>query len=272
MSPASCRNVLENSERMPIAVATPSAPDDGEMATSYAALLGTRVALVIGNAAYQSVAHLPNATNDAELTARALREAGFSDVTVAKDLDRAGMVAALQDFGAKADKADWAFVYYAGHGIEMGGRNFLIPVDAKLRQERHIEDEAIALDRILASAQGARTIRLIVLDACRDNPFATQMEASGATRSIGRGLARVETSGATLVLFAAREGTTAADGDGTNSPFATAFANRIVEPGVEISLTLRRLSADVLKATGNIQEPVQYGRLPEQEVYFIPPR
>lgn len=272
LSISSCRAVLAGADRPGVAPADASATQPKAAASpAAAATLGKRVALVIGNSAYRSVAHLPNAGNDADLTAAVLRKVGFADVTVAKDLDRAGMIAALQEFGTKADSADWAVVYYAGHGIEVGGRNFLIPVDAQLKRERHVEDEAIALDRVMTSTEGAKTIRLIALDACRDNPFEGRMKAANGVRSIGRGLARVEPDGATLVLFAAKEGTTAADGTGSNSPFAAAFANRIVEPGVEINFVIRRLQNDVVSATGSAQQPVMYGTMPLQELYFIPP-
>jgi tetratricopeptide (TPR) repeat protein len=234
------------------------------------AVFGRRVALVIGNSAYRTVAALPNAVADADLTAKALRAAGFAEVTVVKDLDRESLIAALRDFRSRTDEADWAVVYYAGHGIEVAGQNFLIPIDAALKDQRDVEDEAVNLNRVLASVEGARKLRLVALDACRDNPFVARMTVTGGTRSIGRGLARVEPEGATVVLFAAKEGTTAADGDDGNSPFAQAFATRIVEPGVEISLALRRLSDDVYKNTEQKQEPVQYGRLPVEELYFVP--
>jgi hypothetical protein len=272
LSVSSCRAVLAAGDRPGIANAEASAAKPQKANTAASLTFGRRVALVIGNSAYRSVAHLPNAANDADLTAAALRKAGFTDVTIGKDLDRAGMVAVLQEFGTKADGADWVVVYYAGHGIEVAGRNFLIPVDAQLKHERHVEDEAIALDRVMTSAEGAKTIRLIALDACRDNPFEIRMKTANGTRSISRGLARVEPDSATLVLFAAKEGTTAADGVGSNSPFATAFAKRILEPGVEISFVMRRLRADVVNATGSAQQPVIYGNLPLQEVYFIPPQ
>ena len=229
-----------------------------------------RVALVIGNSAYQTVSGLPNAANDAELMGNALRAAGFADVTVVKNQDRAGLVRALRDFRAKADKADWALVYYAGHGIEVGGKNFLIPVDAALRDERDVDSEAVSLDQVLTSVEGAGKLRLIALDACRENPFAAQMHRAGASRAIGRGLARVEPNDATLVFYAAKDGTTAADGDGTSSPFAEAFAKRIAEPGVEVNLVLRYVINDVEKATGNAQRPVFYGSLPPTLLFFKP--
>jgi len=125
----------------------------------------TRVVLVIGNSTYQFVPFLPNPSNDAELAANAFRTAGFSDVTIVKDLDRDGLTGALKAFQRKADDADWAVIYYAGHGIEVDGDNFLIPVDAALKDARDIEDEAISLDRLLRSIEGADKLRLVVLDA-----------------------------------------------------------------------------------------------------------
>jgi len=227
-----------------------------------------RVALVIGNSGYRMVAGLPNAANDADLVGKALKSAGFSDVAVVKDLDRAGMVAALKDFRGKADKAEWALIYYAGHGIEVGGKNYLVPVDAVLRDARDVETEAISLDQVLTSVDGARTLRLIALDACRENPFAAQMNRPGAQRAIGRGLARIEPGDATLVFYAAKDGTTAADGDGLDSPFAQAFAKRITEPGVEVNLVLRFVINDVENATGHAQRPVFYGSLPPTLLFF----
>ena len=227
-----------------------------------------RVALVIGNSGYRTVAGLPNASNDADLVGKALKSAGFSDVAVVKDLDRAGLVAALKDFRGKADKAEWALIYYAGHGIEVGGKNYLVPVDAVLRDARDVETEAISLDQVLTSVDGARTLRLIALDACRENPFAAQMNRPGAQRAIGRGLARIEPGDATLVFYAAKDGTTAADGDGVDSPFAQAFAKRIAEPGVEVNLVLRFVISDVEKATGHAQRPVFYGSLPPTLLFF----
>jgi hypothetical protein len=228
-----------------------------------------RVALVIGNAAYRNVAILPNPHSDADLVANTFKIAGFDEVLVFVDQDRAGLVGALRAFGELADGADWAVVYFAGHGIEVAGQNFLIPVDAALQRERDVGDEAISVERVIASTEGAQSVRMVILDACRDNPFATRMVRSDPTRSASRGLARIEPEASTLVLFAAREGTTAADGTGPNSPFAEAFARQMAVEGVEVGLALRRLSADVFRATGRKQEPVAYGRLPEKELFFV---
>ena len=234
-----------------------------------AAQSGKRVALVIANAAYSNVPRLTNPPADAALVAGSLRRAGFSSVITVRDADKAALESALQRFGAEAEGADVAMVYYAGHGIEVAGRNFLIPVSARLVRERDADVEAVALDTVLRQAEGAK-LRLVVLDACRENPFAVSMTRAGQGRSIGRGLGRVEPDGDTLVVYAAKAGAIAADGDGANSPFARALSTRIVEPGLEISLLFRRVRDDVLTATRRQQEPFTYGSLSGSEFYFVP--
>ncbi|MDQ0472998.1 caspase family protein [Labrys wisconsinensis] len=250
LAPASARPAIE-----PQVVITPSAA------------VGRRVALVIGNSSYRAVTELPNPARDADLVGGALRQAGV-DVTVAHDLDRSGMVAALNAFADKADGADWAIVYYAGHGIEMDGHNYLIPVDAILASDRSVEDETVSLDRMMSTINGAKQLKLVVLDACRNNPFHPKITA--LNRSIDRGLSRVEPDGATLVVYAAKEGTVAKDGTGTDSPFAVSFAKRIDEPGVEINKVLRFVRQDVLEATDREQEPFVYGSLPPTDFFFVP--
>ena len=226
---------------------------------------------MIGNSAYRAVGLLPNPAKDAELVGAALRQAGI-EVTVDHDLDREGMIAALRAFTLKANSADWAVIYYAGHGLEVGGTNYLIPVDAKLETDLDVSDEAISLERMMAAIQGARRLKLVVLDACRNNPFARQMKVTVANRSIGRGLAPAEPTGATLVAYAAKEGTTAQDGDSGDSPFASSFAKRVVEPGVEINIVFRYVRKDVLESTNNEQEPFVYGSLPPDNFYFVAPK
>ena len=230
-----------------------------------------RVALVIGNSAYQKTGRLANPANDASAIAEALRATGFDEVSVVLDADRAAMVDALQAFGPAADAADWAVVYFAGHGIEIGGRNFLIPIDAELASDRDVADEAVTLERVLSAIEGARKLRLVVLDACRNNPFIASMATSSPSRSVGRGLARVEPSRATLVAFAAKEGTLAADGTDGNSPFAAALARRMREAGLEINKVFRFVRSDVLAATDGRQEPFVYGSLPPEDFFFQPP-
>lgn len=230
-----------------------------------------RVALVIGNSAYTAVPALTNPASDAATVAGALKLAGFTNVIISKDLTRAGLVAALQSFARAADNADWAVIYYAGHGVEIAGVNYIVPVDAKLVSDRDVLDETVSLERVMATVEGAKKLRLVVLDACRNNPFVAKMKVSTASRSIGRGLAMVEPSQATLVAYAAKHGSIASDGNGANSPFAAAFAKRLVEPGVEINKVFRQIRSDVLEATGNEQEPYLYGSLPPDDFFFVPP-
>jgi len=240
-------------------------------APSVPGIAETRVALVIGNSAYEKTGQLANPTKDADLIAEALKRTGFDHVDTALDLDRGGMVRALQDFGTRADEADWAVVYFAGHGLEIGGVNYLVPVDARLISDRDVADEAITLERVLAAVEGADKLRLVVLDACRNNPFLAAMQSTSATRSVGRGLARVEPSRATLVAYAAKEGTLAADGAAGNSPFAAALAKRMTESGLEINKVFRFVRSDVLATTEGRQEPFVYGSLPPQDFFFVPP-
>ncbi|MFO1183518.1 MAG: SUMF1/EgtB/PvdO family nonheme iron enzyme [Bauldia sp.] len=232
-----------------------------------------RVALVIGNSAYRTVGALPNPANDAKLMKSGLEAAGFT-VTLAESVGRDAFVTSLRNFRDQADGADWAVVYYAGHGMEIGGTNYLIPVDARLAQDRDIAFEAIPLDQVLAAIEGARGLRMVILDACRNNPFAQTMTRSGGPgRDIGRGLAVVEPTRATLVAYAAKAGTIAADGTGANSPYASSLAKRIAEPGVEVNKLFRLVRDDVLEATGQKQEPFTYGSLPgRQDFYFRPPQ
>ena len=193
-----------------------------------------RVALVIGNSAYKSVPRLTNPVSDAGLIGGMLKRAGFDAVDVRQDLSAADMRKALREFGTKTRDADVAVVYCAGHGMEVDGNNYLIPTDAVLETDTDVYDEAFPLDRVLVSIESAKQLRLVILDACRDNPFAKTMKRTVASRAIGRGLAKVEpTSPNTMVAFAAKAGSTASDGDSRNSPFATALADHLPKPGLD---------------------------------------
>ena len=163
---------------------------------SQPALAEKRVALVIGNSAYQNVARLSNPANDATAMTETLKGAGFDVVETLRDLKTSEMRRALRDFSDKTRDADVAVVYYAGHGIEVDGTNYLVPVDAVLERDIDIYDEAFALDRILVAIEPARQLRLVILDACRDNPFAKTMKRTIGSRAVGRGLAKVEPSSA----------------------------------------------------------------------------
>lgn len=233
---------------------------------------GSRVALVIGNSSYRNVSNLPNPQRDAAQIADTLRSVGFQNVMLATDLTRDKMISALRDFAALAEQAEWALVYYAGHGIEVGGANYLLPVDARIRTDADVSLEAISLDQVINVAERASKLRLIVLDACRDNPFASQMRRTlaTATRSVTRGLAQVEPSAGTLVAYAAKHGETALDGSGTNSPFATALIKNMLTPGLEVRRLFDNVRDDVMDLTRSRQQPFSYGSISgRQDFYFI---
>lgn len=239
------------------------------MSPGRAAPTETRVALVIGNSGYVAAPRLDNPRRDAVRVAGSLREAGFQTVTVVSDAGRAALIAALNQFSEAAERADWAVIYFAGHGLEIDGINYVVPVDARLRDDRAIGDEAVPLERLLHAIESARKLRLVILDACRDNPFITAMRRTTMTRSIGRGLARLEPEGGTLVAFAAKHGQTALDGDGDHSPFVQALARRLTTPGLEIDKLFRLVRDDVMAATGKRQEPFVYGSLPGEDFFFV---
>ena len=212
-----------------------------------------RFALVIGNNDYRNVAKLNNAANDAHDIGAALASAGF-DVTYGFDLSLSETLEALKTFRAKAAGADAAVLYYSGHGIEVERRNFMIPVDAKLASARDVEFETVPLDITMAAVDGAKRMSLVIMDACRNNPFLVVMRQDGVKRSIGRGLAAVEPPGNTIVAYAARDGTEASDGIGRNSPYAAAMIKALNEEGLEIGQLFRQVRDDVLEATAGVQQ------------------
>jgi uncharacterized caspase-like protein len=232
-----------------------------------------RVALVLGNSTYQNVPPLSNPINDGGLMAATFKQAGFDVVESRFDLTALETRRILRDFADKARDADIAVVYYAGHGMEVDGTNYLIPVDARLERDTDVYDEAFSLDRILVAVEPAKQLRLVILDACRDNPFARNMKHSMASRSIGRGLARVEpTNTNTLIAYSAKAGSTAQDGDGKNSPFTTALSQHLTTPGLDVRKAFGFVRDDVLKSTGNRQEPFVYGSLGGNDVPLVPAR
>ncbi|MHC2785028.1 putative caspase-like protein [Bradyrhizobium liaoningense] len=230
-----------------------------------------RVALVIGNSAYKSVPRLANPANDAGLIGGMLRKAGFDTVDVRQDLSAPEMRKALREFSGRTRDADVAVIYYAGHGLELDGTNYLIPTDAALETDTDVYDEALPIDRVLVSIEPAKQLRLVILDACRDNPFAKTMKRTVASRAIGRGLAKVEpTTPNTMIAFAAKAGSTASDGDTRNSPFATALADHLPKPGLDLRKAFGFVRDDVLKSTANKQEPFVYGSLGGDDVPLVP--
>ncbi|MBI5318460.1 caspase family protein [Bradyrhizobium sp.] len=232
-----------------------------------------RVALVVGNSKYQTVPQLPNPSRDANSVADMFRNAGFDTVEIQLNVGNLEFKRSIRRFETLADQADFAVVYYAGHGLELGGVNYLIPTDARLASDRDAEDEAIPLERLVSSADGARRLRLIILDACRDNPFVTTMrrERKTATRAVLAGLGRVEpTSTDTLIAYAAKAGSTAEDGSGEHSPFTTALLKNLTVPGLDVRLAFGRVRDEVMKATANKQEPFVYGSLGGGNISLVP--
>src|SRR6266481_1656452 len=230
-----------------------------------------RVALVIGNSDYQKVESLSNAARDADAMSEMFKSAGFNVVEFRRDLGVNDMRRALRDFSDDVRDADVAIVYYAGHGMEIEGTNYLIPVDATLERDIDAFDEAIPLDRVLTVIEPARQLRLIILDACRDNPFSKIIKHTIASRAVGRGLAKVEpASPNTLIAFAAKAGSTATDGDDKNSPFTAALLKYLPRPGLDLRKAFGFVRDDVLRVTHNRQEPFIYGSLGGEDVALVP--
>ena len=215
----------------------------------------TRVALVIGNGAYAHVPHLPNPTHDAQDVAAALKRTGFQ-VILGTDLDQAGMQNAAISFARAARTADVAVFYYSGHAMQFAGVNYLIPVDAELRDEADLRRMA-RVDDILGDLQQAKNLRILVLDSCRDNPLADELKRSiGTTRgvSIGRGLAKMESPDGTIISYSTQAGRTAQDGSDRNSPYTTAFLQH-VEDKDDIATVFHRIGASVYQTTKGTQVP-----------------
>ncbi len=243
--------------------------------TSWAALCQPsvaqgRVALVIGNSNYRNVPALPNPTADAADVAASLERLGFA-VTQLKDAGFDDLRHALIGFGDKARGADMAIIYFAGHGMEIAGENWIVPVDAELRTDIDTENEAVGLKSLMLAVAGARDIGLVILDACRNDPFDATMKRSGRSRAVTRGLAPIEPNDNVLVAFSAKDGTTAADGEGRHSPFTAALLQHMETPGLEINFLFRNVRDDVLAATNRRQQPFVYGSLSREAVYLKPP-
>ncbi|MEP2988826.1 MAG: caspase family protein [Parasphingorhabdus sp.] len=224
-----------------------------------------KVALIIGNSNYDHTTTLANPVNDAMLIAASADEAGFDDVTMALDLTTDDFQQTLREFRKKADGADVAMVYYAGHGIEGQGKNWLIPVNAELNASLDLPYEAMELDRVMESLSGAQ-IRMVVLDACRNNPFARSWKSS--TRAVNRGLAGIEVDDV-LVIYAAAPGQTAMDGGGVHSPFAASFATRLPQAGLPVQLLGGMVRDDVLSETGGSQRPFVSASITGTPVYLV---
>ena len=238
---------------------------NGIVMKAVAPLSENRMALVIGNSAYQNVAALRNAERDARAIAEKFRDLGFRSVRLVNNLKREQLIAVLENFAKEADGADWAVVYFAGHGMEIGGSNWLMPVDASVKNA-DVQSQAVSLDQVIASVAQAKKLRLVILDACRDNPF---QPPAANVQGFARGLGRIEPGNTTLVAYAAKHGQVAFDGDGNNSPFVESLLKHLDTPGLEINRLFRRVADEVVNKTKR-QEPFTYGRLPDDDFYFKP--
>jgi hypothetical protein len=223
-----------------------------------AAKADKRVAFVVGNGTYKNVAALPNPAIDAKSMAGVLRNIGF-DVVEGTNLTRDKMTERLLEFGKKAQGADVALFFYAGHGIAINGTNYLLPIDADIKSEMDVKlGAAINIDLTLDQTMGDAKVKLVFLDACRDNPFAAKMKSNSATRSVNvqTGLAEMKSGEGTLIAFATGPGQTALDGqEGTNSPFTRALLANIATPGVEIQQAMTKVRAQVNEETNKGQLP-----------------
>src|ERR1700742_3432995 len=217
-----------------------------------------RVAFVVGNGAYKNVAQLPNPAIDAKAMAKVLRNVGF-DVVEGTNLSRDKMTEKLLEFGKKAEGSDVALFFYAGHGIAIDGTNYLLPVDADIKSEMDVKlGSAINVDTTLEQTMADAKVKLVFLDACRDNPFAGKIKPNSATRSLSvqSGLAEMKSSEGTLIAFATGPGQTPLDGEvGTNSPFTRALMANIAQPGIEIQQAMTKVRAEVNEETNKNQLP-----------------
>jgi hypothetical protein len=223
-----------------------------------------RVALVVGNSAYVHANALSNPANDAGDVAATLKVVGF-DVILGLDLDKRGFDAKVRDFSKVLADADTALFFYAGHGLQVAGRNYLVPIDAQLQNERDLDFEAMLLDFVLKQMEIERDgkTNIVFLDACRDNPLARNLARSMGTRSgnIGRGLAQVQTGVGTFIAYSTQPGNVALDGDGRNSPFTAALVKGVKEPGRNLTAVMIEVRKEVLAATSGKQVPWDHSAL-----------
>jgi len=224
----------------------------------------SRIALVIGNSAYANAIPLTNPANDAKDMAASLEGLGFK-VILGLDLDKRALDLKVRDYVRALSGADVALFFYAGHGLQLGGQNYLVPIDAKLEGERDLDFEATRLDFVLRQMELERESKtnLVFLDACRDNPLARNLARSMGTRSasIGQGLAQVQTGVGTFITYSTQPGNVALDGSGRNSPFAAALLKRIAEPDRNLTSLMIDVRKDVLSATGGKQVPWDHSSL-----------
>src|SRR5262249_20155732 len=237
------------------------------LATSPSHSAQIRVALVVGNSAYSSVPALANPANDAADVSQSLQRLGFN-VTTLTDAKFDAFRHALIEFGRAARGADMAIVFFAGHGVEIAGENWLLPVDVELKNDIDADTEAVSLRSAMLAVSNAKALGLVILDACRNNPFGDKTRGIRPSPVADAGLAPVEPSGNVLVAYAPRDGPTARDGSGRNSPYTTALLRHLETPGLEIEFLFRNVRDDVMSATDDEQQPFVYGSLSREEIYL----
>lgn len=215
-----------------------------------------RVALVIGNSGYANAPVLPNTVNDARDMAASLRKVGF-EVVDGVNLDKRGMDQAVTRFARLAQDADAVMFYYAGHGFQFNGENYLVPVEARVEDEISVQYETTRLNDVLTALNFSKGVKIMVLDACRNNPFVSQLAKRQATRgfAVGTGLAPVARAQGMVIAYATQANDVAADGTGRNSPFTAALVREIEQPGLEVATMFRRVQKSVYDATGGRQTP-----------------
>src|SRR4051794_8270784 len=232
-----------------------------------------RIALVVGETTYSNAPSLVNPNKDAQDLAEVLRRLGF-EIDLKLDSDNRALSSALRSFGVRAADADVALVYFAGHGVQVDGNNYLIPTDAKLERVRDLLYEAIPLQLFLGEISQARKLGIMLLDACRDNPFVDRLaESMGAARTsrIGQGLNRIDdTPSGTMVAMATRANVVAEDGTGEHSPYAQALLTQLQVTGLELGLFFRRVRDQVMEMTQGRQEPYTFGSVGATPFYFNP--
>lgn len=229
-----------------------------------------RVALIVGNGTYQNAPPLPTTLNDAGDIAQSFERLGFA-TTKLFNVSYEDFRRAIRRFNELTQNADIAVVYFGGHGLAVGGENWLLPVDAELRTDLDVAEEAVALNSLMQSVGRAAVLGVVILDASRSNPFAARMQRTAHNRSVDRGLARVEPAQNVLVAYASKDGTTSEDRGGRNSPYAAALLRHLESPGLDINFMLRKVKDDVQSHTDHRQQPFWYGSLPNHPIYLKEP-
>ena len=237
------------------------------LVTSQPSFAEKRIALIIGNGAYPNLGTLKNPPNDAKLMARTLRSLGF-EVIERIDVDQKGMKKAIKAFGNKLETAGKEAVglfYYAGHGVQVRGQNYMIPVNVDIQDEADVDIEAVSANAVLDNiAFAGNDLNIVILDACRNNPFKRSFRAAS------RGLARMDASKGTLIAYATSPGNVAADGKGDNSPYTEALARAMLTPGLNVERVFKEVRNKVIEATNSLQVPWEASSLTGGDFYFNP--